>query len=203
MRQYRAVSNVIRGLVLVTMFMNWHFFAASAAEPKSSSGGGKLLEQSVEKPVKVESTRKSKVLRATRNQEKAADRAEQAAIKFEKKRIQVGQISITAEIADDNPKRAHGLMHRTQLEPNSGMLFIFDDEQQLMFWMKNTRIPLAIAFVNSSHKIIDIQEMVPASDIELTPTTYASNGLAKYALEMSKGWFAKNKIKVGDSLKFQ
>jgi uncharacterized membrane protein (UPF0127 family) len=72
----------------------------------------------------------------------------------------------------------------------------------LSFWMKNTRIPLSIAYIDANRAIIDIQDMVPASDIEKFPPSYPSKKPAQYALEMNLGWFVKNKIKVGDKINF-
>ena len=93
-------------------------------------------------------------------------------------------------------------MNRTQLEDNSGMLFLFDREQVLNFWMKNTLIPLSIAYINKNCEIVDIQQMYPyknPSDL----THYPSKSPGKYALEVNLGWFQKNNIKVGDKIKKQ
>ncbi len=166
--------------ILVSAFA----FSGAAAAPNSSSKEA-ILDKS-----------------ASSSKASVKDFAKKTGINFEKQRVQIGKVLITVEIADDNQKRAQGLMYRARLDSNCGMLFIFEEEQQLTFWMKNTRIPLSIAFVGANKRVVDIQEMVPASDIELAPTTYSSKGLAKYALEMDKAWFTKNKIKVGDSLKF-
>jgi uncharacterized protein len=120
--------------------------------------------------------------------------------KFEKRKIQVGGKSIMAEIADDSDLREHGLMFREKLADNTGMLFIFETEQPLNFWMKNTLIPLSIGFFGKNKKLIDIQEMVPAVMGDQDPQHYPSSGPALYALEMPKGWFARNKISRGATL---
>jgi uncharacterized membrane protein (UPF0127 family) len=76
-------------------------------------------------------------------------------------------------------------MNRFSLRPDHGMLFVFDAPQPLAFWMKNTYVPLSIAFIASDGRILNIEDMAPR-----TETTHPSRGLALYALEMKKGWFA-------------
>jgi uncharacterized membrane protein (UPF0127 family) len=120
---------------------------------------------------------------------------------FQKKTIRVGKIAVEVEIADNDELREHGLMFRKQMPDNHGMLFTFEDERTLNFWMKNTLIPLSIAYIDKSHTIVDIQEMTPASDLELQPRTYPSAKPAQYALEMNKGWFKKNKVTVGQTVR--
>jgi uncharacterized protein len=124
-------------------------------------------------------------------------------ITYERKNIHVGAKKINVEIADTNERRSHGLMFRTSMPEDEGMLFIFDTPQPLEFWMRNTKIPLAIAFISPDLTILNIEEMVPASDIDQDPPRYPSKGIALYALEMNKGWFARNKISVGTKIKLQ
>ncbi|MEI7904541.1 MAG: DUF192 domain-containing protein [Candidatus Firestonebacteria bacterium] len=102
---------------------------------------------------------------------------------------------IIVELADTPLKRSAGLMHRTALEEDSGMLFIFKVPKVLGFWMKNTKIPLSIAFADQSGVILNIEDMKPG---DLTATE--SKGEASFALEMNKGWFLKHKVKAGDKL---
>lgn len=111
---------------------------------------------------------------------------------------------ITLEIVDSDETRQRGLMFRRKLEPNHGMLFVFEESRSLSFWMKNTFIPLAIGYFDSRFKLIDIQEMEPvASEMETPTQYYVSKGPALLALEMEKGWFTKNKVKVDQAtLKF-
>ncbi len=93
-------------------------------------------------------------------------------------------------------------MHVTSLPSNTGMLFVFEESQHLSFWMKNTRIPLAIGFFDAGSKLVDIQEMsVPNSVLEVTPVSYQSRVPAVLALEMNRGWFTKNKIENGAKLR--
>ena len=92
-------------------------------------------------------------------------------------------------------------MNVKSLPEDKGMLFIFEHEHSLGFWMKNTLIPLSIGFFDAKQRLIDIQEMKPASSLmEREVPTYQSSGPALYALEMNEGWFKKHKIKVGARL---
>jgi uncharacterized protein len=136
------------------------------------------------------------------SQQKKIDSAKDK-ITFAKRKIALSGHTLTVEIADTDTKRARGLMYRTSLEPESGMLFVFGTELPLAFWMKNTLIPLSIAYFDKSRRIVDIQEMVPAVAGELYPATYPSKLPAMYALEMPKGWFKKNGIKPGASFTFK
>jgi len=100
---------------------------------------------------------------------------------------------IRAEVVQTEEEKAKGLMFRDSLAKDEGMLFVYDREEVLTFWMKNTTIPLSIAFIDQRGKIVDIQDMEPFS-----LRTHASILPARYALEMNQGWFEKNGIKVGD-----
>ena len=100
---------------------------------------------------------------------------------------------ISAEVASTPEQRATGLMNRFSLRPDSGMLFVFEQEEPLGFWMKNTYIPLSIAFISGDGRILNIEDMAPQ-----TETTHWSRGPARYALEMRKGWFAERGIRQGD-----
>jgi len=107
--------------------------------------------------------------------------------------LKINSNSVVAEIADTEHKRERGLMERFDLCENCGMLFVFDQPQKLNFWMKNTIIPLSIAFIGNDGRILNIDEMVPQ-----TLNGHYSVGLAKYALEMTSGWFAKHQVYTGD-----
>ena len=100
---------------------------------------------------------------------------------------------LVAEVASTPQQRATGLMHRFSLQPDHGMLFVFERPERLSFWMKNTFIPLSIAFLDASGRILNIEDMAPQ-----TETTHWSKGPALYALEMRKGWFVERGIKAGD-----
>ncbi len=87
-------------------------------------------------------------------------------------------------------------MFRERLGKDEGMLFVYAEEETLSFWMKNTRLPLSIAFIDKKGKIVDIQDMEP-----FTLQTYVSASPAKYALETNQGWFTRNGILAGDFVK--
>jgi len=108
----------------------------------------------------------------------------------------VGEKEIHVEVADTYEKQQKGLMFRDKLEKDHGMLFIFPEETYLSFWMKDTKIPLSIAFIKADGWIAQIESMKPYS-LE----THNSEMRAKYALEMNDGWFKENNIKVGDRIK--
>ena len=98
-----------------------------------------------------------------------------------------------ARIADNPVRRTKGLMGEMRLPEKEGMLFIFPEEQGLGFWMKDTMIPLSIAFISKSGQILNIEEMYPY-DL----TTVRSQGDALCALEVPSGWFKRNGIHPGD-----
>ena len=80
------------------------------------------------------------------------------------------------------------------------MLFVFERESTLSFWMKNTLIPLSIAYINKDCTIVDIQQMIPAVKGDLNPMTYPSKKPAIYALETNINWYKKNNVNVGDRI---
>lgn len=106
--------------------------------------------------------------------------------------IQIKDKTFTVEAARTPEERKTGLQNRTNLPKNSGMFFLFQTEQNLSFWMKETFIPLSIAFVDRDGIITQIENMEPRN---LTPVN--SKIKCKYALEMNKGWFTDNHINVG------
>jgi uncharacterized membrane protein (UPF0127 family) len=103
---------------------------------------------------------------------------------------------IEAEVAATPEKQTQGLSFRTALHPDSGMIFVFENEQTLRFWMKNTYIPLAIAFIDKQGVITDVMEMAPLD----TETRYQSSRPASYALEVNSGWFLIHNVKPGDTV---
>jgi len=100
---------------------------------------------------------------------------------------------LLVEVADTESTRMAGLMFRNELGADNGMLFVFSDKASRAFWMKNTLIPLSIAFMDEKGVIENTLEMPPQ-----TEQTFMSAGLAKYALEMNAGWYTKHGIKPGD-----
>lgn len=102
-------------------------------------------------------------------------------------------VVVPVEIAATDAERQMGLMGRASLAADVGMLFVFDAEQPLSFWMKDTLIPLSIAYIDAAGRIVDIQDMQP-----LDETPHPSAAPAQYALEVNQGFFAANGIQVGD-----
>lgn len=111
--------------------------------------------------------------------------------------IYINDIKLNVEIAETEYQRAFGLMYRESMPDSCGMLFVFPESDFLSFWMKNTLIPLSIAFIDESGKIINIEKMEP-HNLE----SVRSSECALYALEVNQGWFSKNNIKVGDRVEF-
>jgi uncharacterized protein len=103
---------------------------------------------------------------------------------------------ILVEVVRTDREKEKGLMFRDKLAPHEGMLFVYGSEEILSFWMKNTRIPLSIAFIDRRGRIVDIQDMEPFS-----LAGHLSRFPAKYALEMNQGWFKRNGVGVGDTVK--
>lgn len=112
-------------------------------------------------------------------------------------RISISGSEFVFELADTPEARSKGLMHRRELAPDSGMLFAYPSERRLFFYMKNTYIPLSIAFINANLRIIDIQKMRP-----LDETIIRSRGKARYALEVNQGFFERHGVSVGDRIHF-
>lgn len=106
------------------------------------------------------------------------------------------ELSVKAEIAVKPEDRNFGFMERKNIPDGTGMLFVFEYDQILSFWMKNTPTPLSIAFITKDGKIKDIFDMQPFSTASKTSTGYV-----RYALEVPQGWYKKNGIKTGDVLK--
>jgi uncharacterized protein len=108
-------------------------------------------------------------------------------------------IKLTVQVADTPKIRDKGLMFVEKLPENKGMLFVFSAETYGGFWMKNTLIPLSIAFLDSDGKILKILDMIPCKE-DVCPT-YDPEISYHYALEVNLGWFEKNLIKEGDFVK--
>jgi uncharacterized membrane protein (UPF0127 family) len=121
--------------------------------------------------------------------------AQSAAAKLPTVRLNAGIHNIDAEVARTAEQRTTGLMFRRELGANDGMLFIFERPQTQCFWMRNTLIPLAIAFVADDGRIVGLDEMQP-----LTETSHCSAEPVRYVLEMNAGWFEKRGIKPGMKL---
>lgn len=99
---------------------------------------------------------------------------------------------IQAEVAADPASRQQGLMHRTSLAPNHGMLFLFEQAAIHCMWMRNTLIPLSVAFLNEEGLILNIETMEPLND-----RSHCAAAPARHALEMEAGWFDKKGVRPG------
>lgn len=120
--------------------------------------------------------------------------------KLETKKLTIGKadgtkVTVVAEMARTADEREHGFMERKHIPDGTGMLFLFDGDQILSFWMKNTSTPLSIAYIDSTGKIRDIFDMTPFSLENIDSTVRV-----RYALEVPQGWFHHTGIQVGDTL---
>jgi uncharacterized membrane protein (UPF0127 family) len=122
--------------------------------------------------------------------------AQNAPQSLPKIRLHAGLHNIDAQLAQTPQQREIGLMFRTSMPANEGMLFTFERPGQQCFWMKNTLIPLDIAFVDDAGAIVNIEQMKPQ-----TLDGHCSEKPVRYALEMNDGWFAKRGLKPGARLK--
>ena len=104
-------------------------------------------------------------------------------------------VEVQVEIADEPDEQATGLMGRTALGEGRGMLFVFPSEEVRSFWMRNTLIPLSIAYMDAEGRIVDIQDMKALDD---EPPHYVSAEPARYALEVNEGFFDERGVEVGD-----
>ena len=106
--------------------------------------------------------------------------------------LKTGIYRIEAEIADTPAARQTGLMYRTFMPTNSGMLFVFEEKAIHCFWMRNTKLPLSIAFLDDDGKIVNISDMEPE-----TQNNHCPRSSVRYALEMNQKWFAQRAIGPG------
>lgn len=104
-------------------------------------------------------------------------------------------VALTAEIADEPVERQVGLMYRDDLPAERGMLFVYPDAQPRSFWMKDTRVPLSIAYLDANGVVVHLADMTP-----LVTTPIPSGTPAMYALEMNQGWFAAHSVTIGSKV---
>src|SRR3954464_13011193 len=109
--------------------------------------------------------------------------------------LTAGMHLIRAEVAADFTDRMQGLMYRESLAPNAGMLFVFEENATHCMWMKNTLIPLSVAFIDERGAIVNIADMEPHSE-----QSHCASAPSLFALEMMRGWFAQRGIKPGTKL---
>ncbi|MEK9650296.1 MAG: DUF192 domain-containing protein [Gammaproteobacteria bacterium] len=107
------------------------------------------------------------------------------------------EVSLNVEIANNFTKRRAGLMERYDLPENSGMLFIWYEEDIRCMWMKNTFLPLDLVFLDKNSTILSKHSLVPESEESI-----CSNSPARFAIETNAGWFKKQGIKVGSKITF-
>jgi uncharacterized protein len=112
------------------------------------------------------------------------------------KKIIVGKTSLRVEVADTLEKQERGLMFRQSMPENEGMIFVYKEPQEMSFWMRNTVIPLDIAFVGADGIILNIHQAKPLDESIL----YRSAGAAKYVIETNQGWFSSHGIRPGDKV---
>lgn len=110
--------------------------------------------------------------------------------------------ALSVEIAADDQSRAQGLMFRDYLPPRTGMLFLFPEDGQFSFWMKNCRMPLDMLFIESTGRIAHIKDSVPPCPADPCPS-YPSNVTSRYVLELAGGEARKLGMKVGDVLRIE
>ena len=121
--------------------------------------------------------------------------AQEPQMDLQRVQLSVGMHRIDAQVALTPEQRATGLMWRKQMPQHEGMLFVFEQPSVQCFWMKNTLLPLAIAFVADDGSVVNVAEMKPQ-----TLDSHCSAQPVRYVLEMNKGWFAKKGVKPGTKL---
>lgn len=106
--------------------------------------------------------------------------------------LAVGMYRLRAEVAHTDQARMTGLMNRSEMPADAGMLFVFPQAKKHCMWMRNTLIPLSVAFIDEQGRILNIEDMQPQ-----TETHHCSQGQARYALETNLGWFSTRKLAAG------
>ena len=127
-----------------------------------------------------------------------AARAQQPQPELPSVKLTAGVHLITAEVAATDPARTMGLMFRRKLAPNHGMLFVFDRSQMSgapCMWMRNTLLPLSVAFIGDGGRIVNIEDMDPGSE-----QIHCAESVVPYALEMSRGWFRERGLRPGQTV---
>lgn len=110
--------------------------------------------------------------------------------------LRIGSAVATVQVADENTERQKGLMYHRELGENQGMLFVFARPQPVSFYMRNTFVPLSIAYINATGMILEIHDLTP---LEETPVRSRFPTI-QFALEMPQGWFTRNRILPGDRI---
>ena len=123
----------------------------------------------------------------------ASDAAAQQLQKFNSISLTAGINLIKAEVAAAPAEREQGLMFREKMGQNEGMVFVFEGPAEVCMWMRNTLMPLSVAFIDGTGKIVNIEEMKPQS-----LDSHCAKSRVRYALEMNAGWFKQKNIKPGN-----
>jgi uncharacterized membrane protein (UPF0127 family) len=110
--------------------------------------------------------------------------------------LEVRGFRVQVEVARTQSARARGLMGRSELKPDHGMLFVFDAPERICMWMRNTPLPLSVAFLDEQGEIVNIENMEP-----LTDTAHCATREARFALEMTQGWFQNRSIRPRDRIR--
>ena len=109
--------------------------------------------------------------------------------------LTAGTGALSVEVATNKAQRSLGLMNRTSMPDSRGMLFVYPAPAYFCMWMKNTKIPLSVAFIDAQGRVINIEEMAPQ-----TETNHCTQRNATYALEANRGWFAKHGVTAGSQI---
>ncbi len=124
----------------------------------------------------------------------------EAASPFDRGVVRIAQngreTTLEVEIARTPPARAQGLMGRARLPENAGMLFVFEEDARRFFWMKNTRVPLSLAFIDSAGRVVELVHLRPHIPGTRIPS-YASRRKVRWVLEVNQGWFLRNGFGLG------
>jgi len=113
--------------------------------------------------------------------------------------VQIRGHVLHVEVAVSEAEQARGLMYRKSLPSDGGMLFVYPSPRTVHYWMRNTFIPLSIAFIGSDRRIINMADMAPNNSTR----TYSSRGPCQYVLEVNQGWFKKHGVQPGDRVEFK
>jgi uncharacterized membrane protein (UPF0127 family) len=116
----------------------------------------------------------------------------QAQAQMPRMELSVGLYRIEAEVAADQANRMQGLMYRRNMPANQGMLFVFPNADRHCMWMRNTFLPLSVAFLDEEGRILNVEDMQPQ-----TENNHCAAGPARFALEMNLGWFSGKGVKPG------
>jgi uncharacterized protein len=111
--------------------------------------------------------------------------------------LEIGGKEVVAEVADEEHERSDGLMHRQELGEDEGMLFVMEREGPVAFWMRNTRIPLTIAYLDARGVVMELHDLEPFNE---KPVASMFGGVA-YALEVPQGWFTRNNVWPGERVR--